>query len=116
MKIQHCNEKPIRLTTVMGVVEFGDQGIAEVPREVGIYLSETHFGQPAGVKFCTILGDQGVGPQASDMTVAQLKAILAQRGIDVPANTKKADIVKLVEESNGTPTGGEATDAEKQGG
>jgi hypothetical protein len=114
MKIQHFTQKPIRLTTVMGVVEFGNQGIAEVPRPIGNFLCDSDFGQPKGMLFCTPLGDQGAGP--ADMTVPQLKAILAERKIEVPAGAKKAELVKLIEESNGAPTGGEASDAEKQGG
>ncbi len=114
MKIQHFTQKPIRLTTVMGVVEFGNQGIAEVPRPIGNFLCDSDFGQPAGMAFCTLLGDQGAGP--ADMTVTQLKAMLAERGIEIPAGAKKAGLVRLIEESNGTPTKGEGCDAEKQGG
>ena len=114
MKIQHFTQKPIRLTTVMGVVEFGNQGIAEGPRPIGNFLCDSDFGQPKGMPFCTLLGDQGAGP--ADMTVPELKAILAERKVEVPAGAKKAELVKLVEESNGTPTAGEGADAPAQGG
>lgn len=137
MKVQHYNQKPLRIYTVMGAVAFGEQGIAEVTPKVGSYLCSEDFGQPAGFKFCTSVegkdkvpagdqggapagdpeGDKGDGPkQFGDMTVAQLKAILAERKIEVPAGAKKADLVKLVEDSNSAPTKGEDVIAPTVGG
>ena len=36
-------------------------------------------------------------PDYASMTVAQLRALCAERGVDVPKGSKKADIIELLE-------------------